>query len=550
MNVLNPTGIVYSRINKLEPEHVTKIMGYLLYQMPSDQDMSLLALAPDKLMQDIVSAAKIDLQLHKKPASPPVSAPVTSLRHVAGPQFNHRHVPSPYQQFYAKKQSDYAVPYLEHQGQAQNQFLSLDDQAEKVALGRMEFPVEYLYQKDLERQLNGRVINRRYSNVNEYPTKTCHYFSRGYCRHGNNCRYLHGQASPDGFSPMLGPFLHDGVHDQILGQGSLNKLQLEIVEILKSRRGNPLSIASLPMIYYERYGKVLQAEGYLTESQRNGKAGHSLTRLLSRLSEIKLIDRPHGQHAVILAEDAPKYPEGRNEGTLINSKSKQIYLTFPAESTFTEEDVSNYFSTYGPVEDVRIPCQHKRMFGFVTFVDSETVQTILAKGNPHYVCGARVLVKPYKEKSKLIHRKYQEKIELHHIQPYVDADSELHSMQRSSETLTLLRYHQKFMEEQQEQALELERRSYAQQQLMRKDYQQQSYLINSFNGLKISEDRSNIPSANFFNPLVDVLNGNSAEGNKLSPIKTINPDEERDMLNLPDSPFASSIINSITNLIS
>eukprot|EP00252_Welwitschia_mirabilis_P027954 TRINITY_DN983_c0_g1_i7.p2 TRINITY_DN983_c0_g1~~TRINITY_DN983_c0_g1_i7.p2 ORF type:complete len:294 (-),score=50.66 TRINITY_DN983_c0_g1_i7:740-1621(-) len=81
-----------------------------------------------------------------------------------------------------------------------------------------------------------------------------------------------------------------------------------------------------------------------------------------------------------------------------NSGSRQIYLTFPAESTFKEEDVSNYFSIFGPVQDVRIPYQQKRMFGFVTFVHQETVKIILAKGNPHYVCDSRVLVKPYKEK--------------------------------------------------------------------------------------------------------------------------------------------------------
>ncbi|RLM69261.1 zinc finger CCCH domain-containing protein 53-like [Panicum miliaceum] len=60
--------------------------------------------------------------------------------------------------------------------------------------------------------------------------------------------------------------------------------------------------------------------------------------------------------------------------------ARQIYLTFPADSTFSEEDVSNYFSMYGPVQDVRIPYQQKRMFGFVTFVYAES---------------------PYKEKGKV-----------------------------------------------------------------------------------------------------------------------------------------------------
>lgn len=60
-----------------------------------------------------------------------------------------------------------------------------------------------------------------------------------------------------------------------------------------------------------------------------------------------------------------------------------------------------FWSIFGPVQDVRIPYQQKRMFGFVTFVLPETVKAILAKGNPHFVCDSRVLVKPYKEKGKI-----------------------------------------------------------------------------------------------------------------------------------------------------
>ncbi|KAL2667121.1 hypothetical protein AAZV13_01G051300 [Glycine max] len=46
---------------------------------------------------------------------------------------------------------------------------------------------------------------------------------------------------------------------------------------------------------------------------------------------------------------------------MVNPASRQIYLTFPTDSTFREEDVSNYFSIYGPVQDVRIPYQQKRI---------------------------------------------------------------------------------------------------------------------------------------------------------------------------------------------
>lgn len=270
-------------------------MRYLSYQVSSEQDIFLLASAPDNLIQEIVSAAKMDLQLPLKPSSPTISLPAINARRDSDTlQFHCEHAPSPYQQLHAEQQQEFAATagHLECKNLSQNQFLPFGDLVEKVTLGELEFPIDCFYNREFEQHLNGRVINRRHSNISDYPTKTCHYFSRGYCKHGNNCRYLHGQASRAGFSPILQQFLDDGVHDdQIFLPDSLEKLELEIVEILKSRRGNPLSIASLPMAYYDRYRKVLQAEGYLTESQRQGKAGHSLTRLLSRLGSIRVIDR-------------------------------------------------------------------------------------------------------------------------------------------------------------------------------------------------------------------------------------------------------------------
>lgn len=292
MNVLEPTSLVYERIERLPPEYITKIMGYLSHQVPSQQDMSLLDISPNKSIQDVVSAAKVDLQLPQKQSSPPISPPVMNPRRASdAPKFNHWYVSSPYQQLHSEQQPE--LGYLEQQDQSQNQFLPLDDRVEKVALGATVYPIDYYhYPKDFERHLNGGVVNQKHPDISEYPTKTCHYYSRGYCKHGNNCRFLHDQASHDRFSSVLGPVLNDGDHNnQIFSCSSLKKLETEIVDILKLRRGNPLSIASLPMIYYERYGKVLQAEGYLTESQRQGKAGHSLTRLLSRLGSIRLIDR-------------------------------------------------------------------------------------------------------------------------------------------------------------------------------------------------------------------------------------------------------------------
>lgn len=61
-------------------------------------------------------------------------------------------------------------------------------------------------------------------------------------------------------------------------------------------------------------------------------------------------------------------------------------------------------SNFGPVQEVRIPSQVKRMFGFVTFVYPETAALVLTKTNPHFICGAQVLVKPYRLKPMLVDR--------------------------------------------------------------------------------------------------------------------------------------------------
>ncbi|KAG2682538.1 hypothetical protein I3843_11G195400 [Carya illinoinensis] len=577
------TRIVFNRIKKLEPENATKIIGYLLLQDRGDHEMVRLALGPDNLIHEMIFKAKAELhQLATKSTPSPIS-PIKS------PVFNpFSHVSSrPYSsptefgassprwdpQLTSKYGSDFILQGCSDstaEFQNQTHFLGLEDPIDPANCGLSGFSNDYFYPDAAMGSLSARA-SRRFSSLPEVPVKICHYFNKGFCKHGSSCRYFHGQVIPESLSQMYG---NDAVNeDHFFSPRSLEKLELEIVEILKSRRGNPISIASLPMIYYEKFGKVLQAEGYLTESQRHGKAGYSLTKLLARLkNSIRLIDRPHGQHAVILAEDAAKYMENRSEksdpGPIV-SGSRQIYLTFPAESTFTEEDVSNYFSTFGPVEDVRIPCQQKRMFGFVTFISADTVKIILAKGNPHFVCGARVLVKPYREKSKLndsfdvgtpvshsfsipceflfSSRRFPERIEpqLCYSPHFADMESELHAMPRGCETSRLLR---KQLIEEQEQALELERMRLADLQLARKSTISQPY-FGYIDGLKVSDDPLNLPSAERFNYLLDVLSNGSASDDGKPRHTDTHTDQESQSLNLPESPFASPIGSSISTVI-
>lgn len=579
MDFTESTKAVYNRIQKLEPENVSKIIGYLLLQDHGERDMIRLAFSPDHLIYSLINEAKMKLGLGKPTVSPPISPasvadlplqfapfspastrPVSSpasMRAAASPFWDPQMAADQQQQvnsieFVQPGYSDTAAEDFCLQNQMQ--FLTLEDQFDSVNSVNSDFSSSYFYP---EPALGHVRTSRRSPSLPEFPVKVCHYFNKGFCKHGNNCRYFHGHPMPESFSQIFSPNANDiRNEDHVFSPGSLERLEAEITELLKQRRGLPVSIASLPMMYYEKYGKTLQAEGYLTESQRHGKAGYSLTKLLARLkNSIRLIDRPHGQHSVILAEDVPKYLEYSGEksdpGGIV-AGSRQIYLTFPAESTFTEQDVSNYFSKFGPVQDVRIPCQQKRMFGFVTFVFAETVKQILAKGNPHFVCGARVLVKPYREKSRLVDRKYVEKMQhplfcsLH----FTDGDTELHTMPRVCNNSRLLR---KQLMEEHEQAIELERRRLSEMQLACKPMNHHSYFGYSMDELQVSEapaEQGDFPSAERFNYLLDVLNNGSTSEDQVSHISTHYNDQDSSQgLNLPESPFASPIGSGISTVI-
>ncbi|KAJ7563563.1 hypothetical protein O6H91_03G115200 [Diphasiastrum complanatum] len=496
MDAYEPTQIVYSRVQALDPDNVSKIMGYFLLQDHGNQEMFKLAFGPDSLLQSAISKAKKELGLasyrglqlstnlittehfpsEPSPHSPhplhisnELSPHFSLLSPQILPQYLNQLSPSTVSQV-SQLQSESSHPaqsrpllsplyipdnhpYLHfsipptpwengtktenspkfnsrislHQNQSvANAFSPTNNRIQKLQIAleqqdspRGVFSDEQYYQLPSS-PLNNKISSNKFASrlsqigvsssdaVPSLAWKPCLYFARGYCKHGSSCRFLHGSAKEGSASSSPRSESRDLHGEEGTQSGSLERLELELQELLRGRR-TPVSIASLPQLYYERFGKTLQADGYLTESQRHGKAGYSLTKLLARLkSTVTLIDRPHGQHAVVLAEDAQNYNFKGEQDDLkaANSSSRQIYLTFPAESTFTEDDVSLHFRAYGHVQDVRIPYQQRRMFGFVTFSYPETVKQILSEGNPHYICGARVLVKPYREKGKPNDRKH------------------------------------------------------------------------------------------------------------------------------------------------
>ncbi|XP_065016604.1 zinc finger CCCH domain-containing protein 54-like [Musa acuminata AAA Group] len=536
MDFFELAKIIFTRVQKLEPENVVKIMGCIFLKEPSGLEMLQLAFGPDTTLLSKVIDAKIMLGiLSAKPiasyltwGSHAFSSP-TSL-HVQLPYDHHPPphnidlVPRAYAESIADESSLYGQPPPADQLDATNH------------IGNYHYP---------DALLGGGVAlrsSRRSHSLSDLPIKACHYFNKGYCRHGMNCRYSHAQSAPDGYYPhVLTANMTDYPNDDVpFTPKSLENLEMEITELLRSRKGTPVSTASLPLLYFDKYGKNLQADGYLTESQRHGKAGLNLTKLLSHLKKsIRLIERPHGQHSVVLAEDAPRFMDCRNErsdsGSTVSS-SHQIYLTFPAESTFSEDDVSNYFKQYGQVRDVRIPCQDKRMFGFVSFVHPETVNMILTKRNPHYICGARVLVKPYRDKSRVIDRMYSEKMKpwTNYPSRYVGMDQDVHSVTREGDSSSLLRNN--LMEK------EMMMEHLSGLNLAPKRLTQQHYLTHGMEDMKVAEVPSDFFLDHFSYPF-DAMNNGSRSDDKAR--QTSNPfSDQESSVELPESPFASPPVGS------
>ncbi|XP_058102542.1 zinc finger CCCH domain-containing protein 18-like isoform X2 [Magnolia sinica] len=556
MDIYESTKVVLARIQSLESDHASKIIGYLLLQEHGDREMIRLAFGPDTAIRSLISRAKAELGL--SPSSSSLLHPLH--QHHQQQPFQFSDVPYQFSPYCPEAASRFLLPHCDSLYPPQQDPHSFFNQA----VQQQDGPPPPLLQQQQQPQLIGledpyavgsggeylglRLTGRVSSppSMVDVPARQCNYFAKGYCRHGTGCRFLHGARQPNGLplsptSEMVTSAAVDDEEHQI-SSSTLERLESELLELLRAKR-TPVSIASLPQLYFDRFGRTLQADGYLTESQRHGKAGYSLTKLLARLKNtIRVIDsRPHGQHAVVPAEDAPRFTMYRSQhpnGTVSAAGSRQIYLTFPAESAFSEEDVSDYFKTYGLVQDVRIPCQQRRMFGFVTFVHAETVKMILAKGNPHYVCGARVLVKPYREKGKLGDRKYVEKMEPPLYSPqFIGHEDELHA-------------------EAHDQAVELERRRLFELQLLSKALNHQKFQNRCMNphpsedDTKLMKDLYCFPSAEHFGYLLEVLNSDTVQDEKIKNETNNFNDQESQAYNLPESPFASPISASSISMAS
>ncbi|XP_071698158.1 zinc finger CCCH domain-containing protein 46-like isoform X2 [Rutidosis leptorrhynchoides] len=419
MDTLEATKMVMSRIQKLDPENASKIMGYILIQDQGDNEMIRLAFGPENLLISVIKQAKSFLDISSNTSSTPrntpqIIIPNNGFHHLNNPTspsspWSHHHRASPRPASYAAVVNNNGggssgSSFYTDEFSDNNQSLQFFDEPNN---SNMEFNNDPM--SDIHHHHHH--LHRRSCSVNDVflagddgnggfgGWRPCMYFAKGFCKNGNSCKFVHG----GGFGEELG--LADS-----------------------SSPTGPIGLAGSPSGKVDGFEELLRFKAIQQQQQRiaamtaaaAGGGGGVPHFPFNRCMNNFLNENPRSTAAALMMGDEfHKFgrcrPDRSDFGPIgfgnPNSSSRQIYLTFPADSTFKEEDVSNYFSMFGPVQDVRIPYQQKRMFGFVTFMLPETVKAILAKGNPHFVCDSRVLVKPYKEKGKIPDKKHQQHME-------------------------------------------------------------------------------------------------------------------------------------------
>ncbi|KAL2540925.1 Zinc finger CCCH domain-containing protein 55 [Abeliophyllum distichum] len=443
MDIHEATRTVMSRMKSLDPENASKIMGYILLQEQGEKEMIRLAFGPESHLLSYINQAKAFLGLSLYSPSSNPSTPLSNLirpnspfrqtsprilipnneihlnNHPSSPgagfsssprpgsyaavvngsstNFNNSNIGlgssrSPISsRFY--RGNDFGDELMSggvglHHG-VQDQLSFLDDSMVDPIMspsGRSD-SLFFPYGEDVNNipSPHSHPFHRRSCSVNDaaflncvedenggtsFGWRPCLFYARGFCKNGSNCKFLHSGAIEAGSPSNI-----DSGIDELL---KIKAIQQQKVALMALGRHNPFT-----------HSKCMN---FLNENQRSDVDALTMGEEFHKFGQCRPDRNDYSAMGLIGSA---------------NSSSRQIYLTFPADSTFKEEDVSNYFSMYGQVQDVRIPYQQKRMFGFVTFAYPETVKLILEKGNPHFVCNSRVLVKPYKEKGKVTDRKQQ-----------------------------------------------------------------------------------------------------------------------------------------------
>ncbi|XP_048625781.1 zinc finger CCCH domain-containing protein 55 isoform X2 [Brassica napus] len=351
----DPTALLLTKIRSLEPDYAPKIIGYLFLQDFSEKDLMHLALGPESVLHSIICKVKTQLGLLSNslsaPSTPPSPYPISrppingGLSHSNGFMgFRRNSPPSP---------SSTSPWSINSQSNGDSATVLLDDQ-----------------------QLNDCL-----SFLDDSCEKTEDVFADPI---DNGETHLHRRS-----------FSADNVDGNVIATDSPRKVE----DFMRQEE-----MMRLKMAYQRQRLASSQILGRVPQLPYDKRMDFLLHQHAHRDGGLRFGDERYWSSSPGRLERMELMAMHYND--MSNSVARQVYLTFPAESTFKDEDVAAYFSLFGTVQDVRIPYQQKRMFGFVSFAHPETVKVVLARGNPHFICDSRVLVKPYKEKGKALDKKH------------------------------------------------------------------------------------------------------------------------------------------------
>ncbi|EOA40098.1 hypothetical protein CARUB_v10008791mg [Capsella rubella] len=359
MDPSDPTSIIFTKIRTLEPDNASKLIGYFLMQDMEQSDLIRIAFGPDTLIQTFCRKAKSDLGLSSNGFSlNPLSRPINIHGHQSLSQSSPRN------------------GFLEFSRNPSNPLpssLTSTTLRDNPNFNSMPF-------RDGSSLFASSSGDERQQLSNQFPFPNDEDPFANFHKRSFSANDACFESEEPGFGGGGGAgyhrFPHGGLVDDFGspgGFGSPNEMDYVMEKMMRMK---------------------LAQQKRMTAARFMAACGSPMS---------------HRQGSEQFGEEGGYYHSpSRHERE--DAVSKQIYLTFPSESSFTDEDVSTYFSDFGPVEDVRIPYQQQRMYGFVTFAKAETVRTILARGNPHFICDSRVLVKPYKEKGKILHKRQQQQL--------------------------------------------------------------------------------------------------------------------------------------------
>ncbi|KAE9620247.1 putative transcription factor C3H family [Lupinus albus] len=322
------TNVVITRINNLaEPENASKIIGYILVNF-HDIELIRLASSPDHVLHSLVLRLKTLMGLSSSALSSPnpIHVPMPRPRLISANPFsrftgNHPSLPSFTNNPIIPKFGSFVSP--DHGSISKSRLSPRVIMGGERDFNEQQMRDYFSFLKDVDlvdpKQLElshgdgDAHFHRNYSTGDvcvgseQIGFKPCFYFAEGFCRNGRNCKFLHGDLNNS-----VGPSVGSATRFEGLEQGE------EFMRLDAAQQQRLMVMAATASLSsHDKYIHFLmqrQNDSQRAEFYKFGRCSSERNEFLAMLAAGKQ-----------------------------NPSSRQIYLTFPSESTFKDQDVSEYF---------------------------------------------------------------------------------------------------------------------------------------------------------------------------------------------------------------